>query len=295
MEPSSSGREAPPRGVSRLWRTRLGTLHTARLLRTASGEWHRPTIAAVADRHFEHPRLAAIYDAVNGDRSDLRLYEDIVRELGGRRVLDVGCGTGTFALRLADRGLEVTGVDPAQASLDVARRKPRADGVRWLVGDATCLPPMQVDVVTMTANVAQAIVQASEWQGTLRGIYAALRPEGHLVFETRDPARRVWQNWNPQASRATTSIPGAGTVEHWVDLTDVAGPLVTFRSTFVFSVDGAVLTSDSTLRFRTQDEIEADLVAHGFILENVRRALEGPEEELVFLARTRRDVIASRR
>jgi SAM-dependent methyltransferase len=239
----------------------------------------------VADRHFEHPRLAAIYDAVNGDRSDLRLYEDIVREVGGRRVLDVGCGTGALALRLVDRGLEVTGVDPAQASLDVAMGKPGADGVRWLVGDATSLPPMQVDVVTMTANVAQAIVEASEWESTLRGIHAALRPGAHLVFETRDPSRRVWQNWNPPASRKTTSIPGVGTVESWVDLIDVVGPLVTFRSTFVFSADGTVLTSDSTLRFRTRDEVEADLVAHGFVLQNVRRALEGPEGELVFVAR----------
>jgi 2-polyprenyl-3-methyl-5-hydroxy-6-metoxy-1,4-benzoquinol methylase len=38
-------------------------------------------------------------------------------------VLDIGCGTGTFALMLAKRGLEVTGVDPAEASLDVARTK----------------------------------------------------------------------------------------------------------------------------------------------------------------------------
>ena len=244
-----------------------------------------PRVGAVADQHFEHPRLAAIYDAVNADRSDLQPYEDIVRELGGRRVLDVGCGTGTFALRLADRGIEVTGVDPAQASLEVARSKPGADRVRWLVGDATRLPPMQVDVSTMTANVAQAIVKDSEWASTLRGIHAALRPGAHLVFETRDPSRRVWQHWNPQASRKLTDIPGVGTVESWVELTEIAGPLVTFRSTFVFDADGAVLTSDSTLRFRNQDEVRDDLVAHGFLVENVRHALEGPERELVFLAR----------
>jgi SAM-dependent methyltransferase len=238
----------------------------------------------VADRHFEQPRLAAVYDAVNGDRGDLDLYEDLVRELGGRRVLDVGCGTGTFAVRLADLGLDVTAVDPAQASLDVARGKPGADRVRWLVGSATSLPPMRVDVVTMTANVAQAIVEPSDWRQTLHGVHAALRPGGHLLFETRDPSRRVWQTWNPRDSRRTTPIPG-GTVETWGDLLDVAGPLVTFRTTFVFSSDGAVLTSDSTLRFRTEDEVRADLVAHGFVVDDVRTALGGAQRELVFLAR----------
>src|SRR3954452_5011711 len=107
----------------------------------------------------------------------------------------------------------------------------------------------------------------------------------HLVFETRDPSRRVWQNWNRAASHRTTEIPGIGTVESWVDLTHIAGPLVTFRSTFVFSSDGAVMTSDSTLRFRTREEAEADLATHGFVVEDVRSALEGPESELVFVSR----------
>ena len=85
-------------------------------------------------------------------------------------VLDIGCGTGTLACRLAARGLTVTGVDPAQASLDVARSKPGADRVIWLLGDATTLPPMTVDVVTMTGNVAQVFVL---FQHTFRFIEAA--------------------------------------------------------------------------------------------------------------------------
>jgi hypothetical protein len=44
----------------------------------------------MADKGFEHPRLAAIYDALDGDRSDLDVSAGIAKELGARRVLDVG-------------------------------------------------------------------------------------------------------------------------------------------------------------------------------------------------------------
>jgi SAM-dependent methyltransferase len=114
-------------------------------------------VGRMPDAIFEHPRLIAIYDLLDPDRSDLDVYATIADELGARRVLDVGCGTGTFALLLADHGLEVTGVDPAAGSLGVARAKPGAERVRWIHGDATALPPMQADLATMTGNVVQAI------------------------------------------------------------------------------------------------------------------------------------------
>jgi SAM-dependent methyltransferase len=238
----------------------------------------------VADDVFEHPRLIAIYDALDADRSDLDVYVAIADELGARRVLDVGCGTGTFALLLANRGLDVTGVDPASASLDVARAKPGSQRVKWLHGDATTLPPMQVDLATMTGNVAQAIVDADDWDGTLRGIHAALQPGGHLVFETRDPAYRAWLEWTRPASHRVAEIHGVGQVETWSEVTDVSGPLVTFRGTFVFASDGQVLTSDSTLRFRERDEVEAALVAHGYVVKEVRGAPDRPGREFVFFA-----------
>src|SRR5258708_40064418 len=103
-------------------------------------------VGCVPDNIFEHPRRASIYDALDPDRSDLDAYAAIVDELGARRVLDVGCGTGTFALLLAARGLEVVGVDPAAASLAVARAKPGAQRVRRIPGGATTLPPMRGDV-----------------------------------------------------------------------------------------------------------------------------------------------------
>lgn len=239
----------------------------------------------MVDNHFQHPRLVAIYDALDPDREDLEVYAGIVLDLGARRVLDIGCGTGTFALLLAGCGLEVTGVDPASGSLDVARAKTGADRVRWLHGDATSLPPMHVDVATMTGNVAQAIAHPRDWEGTLQGAHDALTPGGHLIFETRDPACRGWEEWNRAASHRVTEIAGVGDVESWVELTDIDGPLVSFRSTFVFAAQDQVLTSDSTLRFREQHEVEASLAAHGYTVDEVRGAPDRPGRELVFLAR----------
>lgn len=201
----------------------------------------------MADDLFEVPRLVAIYDA-----------------------LDL---------------LQVTGVDPAAGSLGVARAKPGAERVHWILGDATTLPPMQVDLATMTGNVVQAIVEPADWEGTLRGVYAVLRPGGHTVFETRDPAFRAWEEWNRAASYRSTEIRGVGVVESWGEVTDVSGPFVSFRSTWVFASDGAVLTSDSTLRFRECEEVEQALVAHGYALEDVRDAPDRPGREFVFVAR----------
>jgi SAM-dependent methyltransferase len=239
----------------------------------------------MADAIFEHPRLAAIYDPLDPDRSDLEVYLAIAREFGAARVLDIGCGTGTFALLLADAGIEVVAVDPAQSSLDVARAKRGTDLVTWIHGSARDLPPMTVDLVTMTANVAQAIVDKDDWDATLAAAFRALRPGGRLVFETRVPSRRAWQEWTRERTHDVSDIPGIGSVESWIDLVDVDLPLVSFRGTYVFASDGATLTSDSTLRFRERDEIERDLRAQGYVVDEVREAPDRPGREYVFVAR----------
>jgi SAM-dependent methyltransferase len=243
-----------------------------------------PTVVAVADDGFEVPRLAQLYDPLDPDRSDLDAYVAIVNELGARSVLDVGCGTGTFALMLAARGIEVVGLDPARASLDVARAKPGAEAVRWLEGDATTLPPLEVDLATMTGNVAQVFVTDDEWAATLAAVHSALRPGGHLVLETRVPEREVWRGWTRGATEEVTDVDGVGAVRSWVDVTEVAGERVTFRSTWVFASDGAVLTSDSTLRFRDRATLEASLAGAGFRVAEVRDAPDRPGLEMVVVA-----------
>ncbi len=242
------------------------------------------SVAAVVDAEFGHPRLAEIYDALDPDRGDLGFYLGLVKEFGGRRVLDVGCGTGTLALLLAGQGFDVIGLDPAQASLTVAQAKPAAHLVSWVEGDARVLTATDRDVVTMTANVAQAIADLDEWSMTLQAVHDSLLPGGTLLFETRDPAARAWEEWTRELTQRTVVLPKAGEVTHWTEVTGIEWPLVRFRSTWRFSTDETTLTSDSTLRFRTEAEVMTDLQDNGYNVLDVRDAPDRPGRELVFVA-----------
>ena len=215
------------------------------------------------DAIFAHSRLARVYDAFDGPRDDLAAYVIIAGELGADRVLDVGCGTGCLAILLAGTGRTVVGVDPAAASIEVARSKDGSAAVTWVQGDAAAIPAIGADLALMTGNVAQVFLTDEDWTRVLRAIGAALRPRGYLVFETRRPERRAWEEWAADTGPVTLDIPGSGPVEQRREVTAVNLPLVSFRYTYRFLADGAVVTSDSTLRFRGLDELESSLAAAG--------------------------------
>lgn len=236
------------------------------------------------DAIFADPRLAPVYDAFDGDRDDLDVYAGLVRELGARSVLDVGCGTGSLAVLLAAEGIDVIGLDPAAASLDVARGKERSNRVAWVLGDATILPPVRADLAIMTGNVAQVFLTDDEWIATLGGIWGALDDHGRLVFETRRPERRAWEEWAADTAPVVHDVPGIGVVERRRRVTLIDPPYVSFRYTYRFGHDGVELISDSTLRFRDRAEIERSLSATGYTTLDVRDAPDRPGREFVFVA-----------
>ena len=130
-------------------------------------------------------RRAATYDELRPVDDNWReIYEALVREgdLEGRRVLDVGCGTGNFAAALSERA-RVWGVDQSPEMLEVARA--RAPEVRFKEASADALPFKDgwFDRVTMWL-----VVHLLERQRAYSEIRRVLGEEGRIAVATFDPS-----------------------------------------------------------------------------------------------------------
>jgi ubiquinone/menaquinone biosynthesis C-methylase UbiE len=132
--------------------------------------------------------LAETYDALRpADDNWLEVAEVLVREgdLAGRRVLDVGCGTGRFASRLAEvHGARVWGVDPSPEMLAVSRRRgQRTAGFK--LGRAEQLPFKDGWFERATMWLVAHLVDRGLAFGETRRVLGA---DGRLVVATFDPA-----------------------------------------------------------------------------------------------------------
>ncbi|BAL86708.1 putative methyltransferase [Actinoplanes missouriensis 431] len=217
---------------------------------------------------YRHPRLVEVYDAECPWGWDDDFFMAVLAEHTAPRVLDLGCGTGRLAIAMAGAGHEVTGVDPAGSALDAARRKPGAARVRWVEGSASALPARAFDAAFLAGHVAQFFVDDQEWSELLRALRRSLVAEGRLIFDSRDPAARVWLQWNPEESRRIVVLADGGEVEAWTEVTAEGDGVVSLLHHYRFS-DGEALTSRETLRFRTEEELRESLAEAGFRVDRV--------------------------
>lgn len=109
------------------------------------------------------------------------VFDRLVGEVAGLRVLDVGCGTGRHALRLATRGAHVTGADPCPQMLAVARELSAAQGldVTWLPVGYEALPPGETFDLAICNLV---LCHIPDLEGALAAMAARLQPGGRLVI-----------------------------------------------------------------------------------------------------------------
>ncbi|MGJ7560836.1 class I SAM-dependent methyltransferase [Brevibacterium casei] len=237
------------------------------------------------DAIFDNPQLVAVYDAFDGPRDDLDLYEAIAAELGAGTVIDLGCGTGVFARRLARTGIRVVGIDPAQASIDLAEAAAAKESlsVDFRPGTSADIPAIDADLVTMTGNVAQVFLGLDELRGVFADCARGLRRGGHLAFESRIPEVKPWTDWSDRQPK-TLEVDGIGEVTETFVLGQVDLPFVSFTHLYRFAATGDTIGSRSRLRFRGKAEIASALEKAGFAVREIRDAPDRIGREWVFLA-----------
>jgi SAM-dependent methyltransferase len=156
----------------------------------------------VPDRAADaYAELAAVYDAfTDGHDHDrwLGLVEGLALDHGlrGRRLLDVGCGTGKSFLPMLARGYEVVGCDLSPDMAARAREKVQIHGARAevLVADMRALPELGAfDLVTCLDEAMNYMLSPDQMRAALEGFARNLRPGGIAIFDSNNlRAYRLW-------------------------------------------------------------------------------------------------------
>jgi SAM-dependent methyltransferase len=116
-----------------------------------------------------------------------------VADAGGGPVLELGVGTGRLALPLAERGLDVTGLDDSPEMLDRLRAKPGADRLVLVEGDmadpstGTGLADGSFAVVLIGFNTLFCLTTAEAQASCVAGVARLLAPGGHFAVEAFVP------------------------------------------------------------------------------------------------------------
>jgi ubiquinone/menaquinone biosynthesis C-methylase UbiE len=138
---------------------------------------------------------AARYDELRPvDENWRELFDALVGagDLHGRRVLEVGSGTGTLAVALAEQA-RVWAIDVSPQMLEVARQRDVDGHVGWRAADAVALPFRDG---WFERVVMRAVVHLLDRPRAFAEARRVLRADGRLVIASFDPAHfdRYWLN-----------------------------------------------------------------------------------------------------
>ena len=218
------------------------------------------------DRLYNDPDLVSFYEIENGWADDTRFCRDLGAT--ARSVLDLGCGTGLLATALGE-GRAVFGVDPAAAMLDIARNRPGGGRVTWVEADArTARLGRRFELVVLTGHVFQVFLTPQDRAAVLETIAAHLEPGGRFIFDSRNPLRRAWEKWTPEASERILDHPTLGCVRSWNDVAyDEDTKIATYTTHYQAIGGGPSLSAASRIAFPQQDEIASAIADAGLAVE----------------------------
>ncbi len=218
------------------------------------------------DRLYHDPALVDFYDLENDGRDDFNFCARLAE--GADSVLDLGCGTGEFAVSLAGTRT-VFGVDPAEPMLAIGRAKPGAEGVTFVAGDArTIRLGRRFDLIVLTGHAFQVFLSDADRRAVLETIAAHLTPGGRFIFDSRNPQQREWEEWTPALSQRVIEHPRFGAVEAWNDVAYAPETgIVTYETHYAIAATGTRLAASSRIAFPDKDTLAATIAAAGLTVE----------------------------
>ena len=101
-------------------------------------------------------------------------------------ILDLACGEGAFAVAMAKRGFQVTGVDRSPQMLGFARERAERENteIEFLLQDMRSLPfEERFDLATCWFDSLNYILKLEDIQKTFAGVYRALKKGGLFIFD----------------------------------------------------------------------------------------------------------------
>jgi SAM-dependent methyltransferase len=136
--------------------------------------------------------VAAEYDEASADLFTPEAIDpvvDFLAELAGDgRALELGIGTGRIALPLAERGVQVHGIDLSEAMVERLRAKPGADKIGVTIGDfATAKVDGTFTLAYLVWNTIMNLTTQDAQVACFENVAAHLEPGGCFVIEVGLP------------------------------------------------------------------------------------------------------------
>ena len=207
------------------------------------------------DRLYRDPQLVDFYDLENSWSRD----DDYCLALAASAssVLDLGCGTGRLATRLASENRVVIGVDPANAMLDVARAKNFGVAVTWIEGDARELRlDREFDLVLLTGHAFQVFLNETDQRAVLKTIANHLAPNGCFIFDSRNPLAKEWLEWGQENSKRKLVHPQHGIIDAWNTAQfDPSTNNLMYSTNYLVLATGKLLTAESHIHFTPRSKL----------------------------------------